>query len=293
MVRKTIMNLRRKRNTKTMKSTTPLISLLSDFGLKDPYVGEMKAVILSICPEACIIDISHNIEKFNTHMGAFVLASAAPYFPRSTVHAAVVDPGVGTKRRPLIVETERSLYVGPDNGLLMLSARSEGIRHAYKISNSEYMLPRVSTTFHGRDIFAPAAAHLAKGCTPSEFGHEVRDYVVPRFANPQIRKGGLLGEILHIDDFGNVISNISVKALEKVGIKEGCLLHVEFKHKALNLKFCSAYGEVVSKTPLALIGSSNFLEVSVNQGNASKTFKAKIGDSIRVSPFHTPANCFK
>ncbi len=268
-----------------MRSTIPLITLLSDFGVKDPYVAEMKAVILSICPAARIIDISHQIEKFNTHMGAFVLVSAAPYFPVGTVHVAVVDPGVGTKRRPLIVETKRCFYVGPDNGLLMLSAQREGIRHVYNISNPHYMLPTISRTFHGRDIFAPAATHLAKGCVPSEFGLEIHDYLIPRFAKPRMRKGGLLGEVLYIDNFGNVVSNISTKDLEKVGVKESCLLYVKFRKKVSKLKFCPAYGKVPVKAPLTLIGSSNFLEISINQGNASETFKVKIGDPICVSLF--------
>lgn len=282
---KSIMNSGKERNTKTIRLTIPLITLLSDFGVKDPYVAEMKAVMLSVCPEARIIDISHQIEKFNIHMGAFVLASAASYFPVGTVHVAVVDPRVGTKRRPLIVETERYFYVGPDNGLLMLSAQWEGIRHVYNISNPHYMLPTISRTFHGRDIFDPAAAHLAKGYVPSKFGPEIHDYLIPRFAKPRMGKGGLLGEVLYIDDFGNVVSNISTKDLEKVGMKAGCLLYVKFRKKVLQLKFCSAYGEVPVKAPLALIGSSDFLEVSVNQGNASEAFKVKIGDSICVSLF--------
>jgi len=266
----------------------PIITLLSDFGLRDPYVAEMKAAILSICPEARVVDISHEIEKFNIRTGAFVLASAAPYFPQGTIHVAVVDPGVGTKRRPLVVETGRCFYVGPDNGLLVLSAQREGIRHIYTISNPVYMLPRVSRTFHGRDVFAPAAAHLARGCSPSEFGPEVHDCLVPKFAKPRLRGGALFGEVLHIDDFGNVISNLSVKDLEKTGIREGSLLHVQLKGKALTLKLCSAYGEVPAKTPLAIIGSTDFLEVSINQGNASEAFKAKVGNLIRISP---PTEC--
>jgi len=258
----------------------PIITLLSDFGLKDPYVAEMKAVILSICPEARIVDISHEIEKFNIRMGAFVLASAAPYFPVGTVHVAVVDPGVGTKRRPIIVETERCFYVGPDNGLLMLATQKEGIRHIYHVSNPRYILTQVSRTFHGRDVFSPVAAHLARGCPPSEFGPEIHDYALPEFAKPRVRKGELLGEILHIDDFGNLVSNISAEDLEKMGVREGYALHVKLRGKTLALKLCSAYGEVPAKKPLGIIGSSDFLEISINQGNASKTFKVKIGDPI-------------
>ncbi len=260
-----------------------IITLLSDFGLKDPYVAEMKAVILSIYPEARIVDISHDIEKFDIRMGAFILASAAPYFPQGTIHVAVVDPGVGTERRPLIVETRRSFYVGPDNGLLMPSLRREGISQVYNISNPAYMRPKISRTFHGRDIFAPVAAHLAKGCAPSEFGAEVHDYVRPRFSEPQLRKHAVFGEVLYIDGFGNIVTNISVEDLEKIVAREGCRLHIELENKVLDLKLCSAYGEVPPGRALAIIGSGSFLEISVNQANASQTFEVKTGDSVNIS----------
>ena len=260
-----------------------VITLLSDFGLKDPYVAEMKAVILSISPQARVVDITHEIEKFNIRMGAFVLASAAPYFPPNTVHVAVVDPGVGTKRRPIIAETKRGFYVGPDNGLLMLAAHKEGIIKVYHIVNPKHMLSRVSRTFHGRDIFAPAAAHLTAGISPSEFGPAIRDYVFPEFVKPQARKGEVVGEVLHKDGFGNIISNISAEDLESAAIREGDSLLVKLGDKTLTLQFCSAYGEVPAGTYLAIIGSSNFLEVAVNQGSASRTFKAKVGDSFHIS----------
>jgi len=257
--------------------------LLSDFGLRDPYVAEMKAVILSICPEATIVDISHEIRKFDIRMGAFVLASATSYFPSGTIQVAVVDPGVGTERRPIIVETNRSSYVGPDNGLLMLSAQKEGISHVYHITNQHYVLPKISRTFHGRDIFSCAAAHLARGVSPPSFGPEVYDYVTPRFAKPYLKGDELFGEVLHVDNFGNVVTNISVKDLEKMGVQEGRFLYVKLGDKTLKLKLCSAYGEVPARSPLTIIGSSDFLEVSVNQGDASKAFQVKTGDPIKVS----------
>ncbi len=265
------------------KTANPIITLLSDFGLRDPYVAEMKAVILSINPKVRIVDVSHKIEKFNIRMGAFVLASAIPYFPAGAVHVAVVDPGVGTKRRPIIIETKNDFYVGPDNGLLMLAAQREGILHVYHVSNQRFMLHRVSKTFHGRDVFAPVAAHLARGRHVSEFGPKIQDHVLPKFAIPTFRKNGVLGEVLHVDDFGNVISNISAVDLEKTDIREGSCIDVNLKGKNLALKLCSAYGEVAAKKPLAIIGSSAFLEISINQGNASQMFKVKAGDLLRVS----------
>lgn len=262
----------------------PVVTLLSDFGLKDPYVAEMKAVVLSICPEATLVDISHEIKKFDVRMGAFVLASAAPHFPSGSVHVAVVDPGVGTSRRPITIETKRSFYVGPDNGLLVLSARKEGIRRAYHITNRRYMLPKISRTFHGRDVFSCAAAYLAKGVLPSEFGPEIHDYAVPEFAKPQLEGAKLLGEILYIDGFGNVITNISAGDLEKLDVSEGRFLQVKIGDKTLKLRFCSAYGEVPVGSPLAVIGGSDFLELSVNQGSAAKKFNVKAGDAVQVSP---------
>jgi len=259
-----------------------IVTLLSDFGLKDPYVAEMKAAIISICPEARIVDVSHEVEKFNVRMGAFVLASAASYFPEGTIHVAVVDPGVGTKRRPILVEAERGFYVGPDNGLLMLAAEREGIRHVYVLSNPRFMLPRVSKTFHGRDVFAPAAAHLARGCEPSDFGPEIKDYVVPKFAKPRLTKDKLVGEVLHVDDFGNVITNVSGVELERAGVREDAMLRLRFKDRAVKLRFCSTYGDVPVGEPLALIGSHDFLEVSVNQGNASQRLGAKVGGAVAV-----------
>jgi len=263
--------------------TMPIITMLSDFGLRDPYVAEMKAVVLSICPGATIIDLSHEVKKFDIRMGAFILASAAPYFPPGTIHVAVVDPDVGTRRRPLIVETPHALYVGPDNGILMLAAQKDGIYHVYNITNRRYMLPEISRTFHGRDIFSCAAAHLARGASPSEFGPEIHEYVFPTFARPSLEGDKLVGEIIHTDDFGNLITNISTEDLKKVNLKDGASFHIKLGDKTLTLRLCSAYGEVPKQEPLAIIGSSGFLEVAVNQGNASERSQIKTGDPVFLS----------
>ena len=262
----------------------PLITLLSDFGLKDPYVAEMKAVITGISPDARIVDITHSIDKFNLRMGAFILASTIRYFPEGTIHVAVVDPGVGTKRRAIIVQTERYFCVGPDNGLLMLAAESDGIKRVYAIVDSKFMLPRISSTFHGRDVFAPVAAHLANGTPPKKFGPEIKDYDKPRFVKPALQADGeLAGEVLHIDDFGNLITNIMSKDLEKVGIEAARPLTIRLKDISLRLSFCGTYGEVPLRSTLALIGSHDFLEIAVNQGNASRKLKVRVGDAVIVS----------
>jgi len=258
----------------------PIITLTTDFGLKDPYVAEMKAVILSISPNTTIVDISHEIEKFSIRMGAYVLTSASPYFPKGTIHVAVVDPGVGTKRRHLLIQTRQGFYVGPDNGVLALAAKNQGIEHIYEISNRKLMMPKISSTFHGRDIFAPAAAHLANGTSPAEFGPEIDRIVIPRFAKIVKGKDGLVGEVIHVDGFGNIITNFGCKELELINVED--MVNVKLKEVKLKLKFCKAYAEVEPQKPLAIIGSHNFLEISINQGNAAQTFKIKSGEKVEL-----------
>jgi hypothetical protein len=257
-----------------------IITLTTDFGLKDPYVAEMKAVILNISPDAVIVDVTHDIEKFNVRMGAYVLASASPYFPKGTVHVAVVDPGVGTERRPILIQTGRAFYIGPDNGVLVLAAKNEGVKHIYEIKNRRFMMPKISNTFHGRDVFAPAAAHLTKGTQPAEYGPEIREIVTPKFAKVIRRDDAFVGEILHVDGFGNVITNFREKELKALNVRDA--VTVEIKGVNLKLKLCKAYAEVEAHKPLAIIGSHDFLEISINQGNAAKTFKIEAGDKIKL-----------
>ncbi|HKZ93926.1 MAG TPA: SAM-dependent chlorinase/fluorinase [Candidatus Bathyarchaeia archaeon] len=259
-----------------------IVTLLSDFGLKDPYVAEMKAVILAICPNARIIDISHLIEKFNVKIGAFVLASAARYFADGAIHVAVVDPGVGTKRRALLAQTKRAFYIGPDNGILMLAAKQDPINHVFTLTNPEFMLPKISSTFHGRDVFAPAAAHLANGVKPERFGPEISDFTVPSFAQPVLQAKGLAGEVLYIDDFGNVVTNITGADLRKAGIKVGERLVIRLKNKSYHANLSTAYGEGAPRSLLALIGSHGLIEIAVNQGSASEKLRVKVGDAMNI-----------
>jgi len=258
-----------------------IITLTTDFGLKDPYAAEMKAVILSICPKAMIVDITHEIAKFNVQMGAYVLASAVPYFPEGSIHVAVVDPGVGTRRRPIVIQTRQGFFVGPDNGLLVLASEKQGIESIHEISNPRFMLPKVSSTFHGRDIFAPAAAHLLNGRQTAEFGPEIREAAKPEFVKVTRRNGALIGEVLHVDGFGNIITNISEKEVAQRHVKGA--ISVKLPSCKLKLKFCKAYGVTKPHEPLALIGSHGFLEIALNQGSAAAKFKTKAGDSVTVS----------
>jgi hypothetical protein len=257
-----------------------LITLTTDFGLADPYVAEMKGVILRISPHSRIVDVSHDVEKFNVRMAAYTLASAAPYFSKGTVHLAVVDPGVGTKRRAILIQTQQASYVGPDNGVLALAARSQGIEHVFEITNPRFKLSIVSNTFHGRDIFAPAAAYLSKGVRPAEFGPEIKRISLPRFTRIVRGKNMLVGEVLHTDGFGNVITNFPQEELQSAGAK--IKIGVKLKSRRMTLKLCRSYAEAKKNEALAIVGSHGFLEVSINQGDAAAILGVKAGDKITL-----------
>jgi hypothetical protein len=257
-----------------------MITLTSDFGLKDPYVAEMKGIILTINSKTILVDITHQIEKFNVRAAAFALASAAPYFPDGTVHMAIVDPSVGTDRRSIIIKTKKDYFVGPDNGILILASRNQTIQHIYKLTNPKYMLPKVSETFHGRDIFAPAAAYLDGGVNPEDFGPEIDDPVTPKFAKVKISEGSLTGEILDVDGFGNLITNINKK--DAAGM-EGKTLNIELACATLKIPFGKTYASAKPREPILLIGSHGFLELALNQASAAEKFHEKAGDKIKVS----------
>jgi len=258
-----------------------IITLTTDFGLKDPYAAEMKAAILSILPNAVIVDITHEISKFDMRMASYVLASAVPYFPKSSVHVAVVDPSVGTRRRSIVIQTRQGFFVGPDNGILILAAEKQGITYVHELANPKFMLPEVSNTFHGRDIFAPAAAHLLNCVKPSEFGPEISGVAKPDFTKVTRKKGVLVGEVLHVDGFGNIITNINEEEVTPSHMKSE--ISVELPSYKLKLKLCKAYGETKPHEPLALIGSHGFLEIALNQSSAAAEFKTKPGDAVTLS----------
>ena len=260
-----------------------MITLLTDFGTKDPYVASMKGVISSICPHAAVVDITHEVPKFDVRTGSLILAQASPWFPDGTVHVGVVDPGVGTARRPILVESKRFLFVGPDNGLLMLAAMRDGLRTVYAIENRRLMLKRISRTFHGRDIFAPVAAYLASGVEPQEVGPEITDYVVPDFARPEVSDEGISGEIMYVDGFGNLITNIPEELLAELGVKEGSEISIEMRGRGLKLKLHSAYGEARPGELLAIIDSWGMLEIAANLASAAEKLGVGPGDKIRVS----------
>ena len=260
----------------------PTITLLSDFGLRDSYVAQMKAVILSICRKATIVDISHQVERHNLRMGAFILASAAPYFPDRTIHVAVVDPGVGGKRRPILIETSRSIYVGPDNGLLLLAAKSYEIKKVYHIVERRFMAEQISATFHGRDVFAAVAAHIANGVEPSKIGRVVTDFVVPSYSEARIERGAVDCEVVHVDGFGNVVTNLHSRDLGKTVMRYGSGFKLKHKGKTVKLKLCRTYSDVQVGALLGLIGSHGFLEIAINQGSAAKRLAVTQGSKLKL-----------
>ncbi len=263
------------------RAKRPLISLLTDFGLMDPFVGEMKAVILSICPEARIVDISHQVEKYEVGMGAFILASAVPYFPDGTVHIAVVDPGVGSVRRPIVVETDRCLFVGPDNGLMIPAAEREGLLHVYEVTNRSMMRRQVSSTFHGRDIFAPVAAHLACGGRSEECGGEIMDYMRLPYHPPAITGKTATCEVFHIDGFGNIVTNLPETEFSKMSLRYGERIAFSFGRKRFSAKLVRAYADLRGSEFGVLVGSHGFLELACREKSAAQRIKARRGSVLR------------
>ena len=240
----------------------------------------MKAAILGICSSAIIVDVTHMVEKFDVREGAFLLASATPYFPIGSIHVAVVDPLVGTKRRPIILETERGFFVGPDNGVLALAAEAQVIVQAREITNLKLMLPHVSETFHGRDIFAPAAANLANGVRLEEFGPKISDVVTPKFTKVTLAKNAVSGEVLHIDDFGNIITNIPSNYVARF---RNSTVQVNLSSRKEQMKVLGTYAEARLTEHIVLVGSHGYAEIASNQGNASEKFHAKAGDKVTLS----------
>lgn len=259
-----------------------IIALLTDFGLKESSVAAMKGTILSICPKAQIVDISHEIPLFDVRHGAFVLASAATHFPRGTIFVGVVDPGVGTERRGIVVETERFLAVGPDNGLFSFFMDRERVKNVYEIKNKELMLEQKTHTFHGLTIFSPVAAHLANGVEPGLVGPKINNYIHWSIPRSIIKESAIFGEIIHIDQFGNGITNVTKKDLRKIKVNYDSYIKIKIDGKKVSAPFKRSYGFSKTGHYICVIGSYDFLEIAVNQGNAAKKLSLKIGNKIRI-----------
>jgi len=257
-----------------------IITLTTDFGESDSYAAMMKGVILSINPDAKIIDVTHQIPAGSIQEGGLIIKESYTYFPSDTVHVGVVDPGVGGKRRPIAVLADNHFFVGPDNGLFspIIEAQRIDIIH---LKEKRYWRHTISRTFHGRDIFAPVAAHLSLGVNPFLMGEEIDNPTTLAYPLPRESKTDLVGEVIRVDHFGNLITNITREHLSPFLASKALIITVG----SLTLKkICTTYNDVPEGQPLALIGSSNLLEIAINMGNAQNDLceKCKIGTKVTI-----------
>jgi len=258
----------------------PIITLTTDFGLNDHFVGAMKGVILDIVPEAQVVDICHAVQAFDVLDGALTIAQAYSYFPPATVHVVVVDPGVGTARRPIIASTERHHFVAPDNGVLsLIYAREErlNVRH---VTAEHYFLQPLSNTFHARDIFSPVAAYLAKGVDSQKFGDEVSDFV--RFNAPRpkvVDEHTLRGVVLKVDRFGNLVTNITPQDAPALFQPEATGFKIVVgKREITEIK--AAYAQGTPGEVFAILGSMGYLEIAANRAAAAQFVGAAKGSDV-------------
>ena len=255
-----------------------VLTLTTDFGLQDPFVGIMKGVILNIAPTARIIDITHQIEPQNILQAALTLEAAHAYFPKDTVHLVVVDPGVGSERRPIAVKNKSSTFVGPDNGVL--SPAIVPSSRIYELTNKKYFLPKISNTFHGRDVFAPTAAWIAQGISLSKMGRKITDPHLLEFPQPEVGKNVISGEIVAIDRFGNCISNISSELLNATFNLNDPLTLIIGKTRISD--FASHYSQCKKGDIGCLINSWGKVEIFCRDGHAAKKLKCKPGTSLTI-----------
>ncbi|HEX3051251.1 MAG TPA: SAM-dependent chlorinase/fluorinase [Aggregatilineaceae bacterium] len=273
----------------------PIITLLTDFGLSDAYVGTMKGVILSSCPHVHLIDLTHAIQPQNIRQAAYVLLTAFRHFPPHTVFLVVVDPGVGTERAPIAVSTNYGIYVAPNNGVLSYILPHVQVLHTALIQNPDYLPPSSSHTFHGRDIFSPAAAHLANGVPISELGPAVPELV--KLSDPQldIHPNRIVGQVLHIDHFGNIITSIGILTWQSTGSLQlspqfGSHEPVEISASTSRVRIGTelihsirpTYGTVEPGSRVVLVGSSGQLEIGINQGHAARSLDVKLDDPVTL-----------
>ncbi len=266
-----------------MRTEAPFITLTTDFGTRDPFVGVMKGVILGIEPRARMIDLTHEIAPQSVVEAALAVGTAYRYFPLWTIHLAVVDPGVGSARRPLLAVTERHYFLAPDNGLLSLVFEREESVRVIHVTAEHYFLQPMSATFHARDVFAPLAGWLARGIDISVFGEEVEDYVRLDLPHPRrVGKEILEGQVMHVDRFGNATTNITADELESFlsgRAEKDCLVVLKGQRIAGLSRY---YAEREEGTLGAVLGSAGYLEIFINQGNAAESWGIRPGDEVAV-----------
>jgi S-adenosylmethionine hydrolase len=258
----------------------PVIALLSDFGSRDHYVGTMKGVILGICPDATLVDISHDIPPHDVLEGALQLAASARYFPSGTIFVAVVDPGVGSRRRGIAVDTGDYRFVGPDNGLFTQVLAEMPVKKAVELTERRYGRPTVSRTFEGRDRFAPAAAWLAKGIQLPALGRAAADLHRLEIPVPEADQGAIRGAVLRIDRFGNLVTNVDRKSFEKFA--SGRQVQVSVGGRTVE-RLVATYAEIPSGEVCALFGSTDHLEVAANAGSAADVLGVTRGGAVTIT----------
>jgi len=259
----------------------PLIALVTDFGTADTYVGVMKAVILSLAPEARLVDLTHEVRAHDIREGAFKLYSASPYFPANTIFLAVVDPGVGSARKGLIARAGEWTLVGPDNGLFTYFWLHFPDAEAFELGSIDYRLPVVSNTFHGRDIFAPAAAWAARAVPLHRFGERIERPVTIGSLTPHKSGNHIEGVVIHVDRFGNMVSNLCARWMQREGIEPNTGWYIRVGSKKIR-RVARTYADAEPDVPVALWGSSGFLEISIREKNASSILGATTGTVIHL-----------
>ena len=272
------------RSQPSQKSAAAPIAMLTDFGYRDHYVGVMKGVIANIAPDACVIDLTHGLPPQSVTAGAIALAHSWRYFPKRAIFLAVVDPGVGTTRLPIAIDTSAGArFVGPDNGVLYFAAREAGIKRIVELRSPQFRLTNVSSTFHGRDIFAPAAAWMSSGTRLTALGPTLKDLTPLALPLPQQRGRTLTGEVIYVDGYGNLVTNLERATLEAFAASFRTASLLVRIAKGTSMEIFQAYGDVPSGAPLAILGSFELLEIAVRDGSAASSFGMAVGASVSVS----------
>jgi len=264
-----------------VQGARPLITLLTDFGERDCFVASMKGVILSINSTAAVVDLSHQIASHQIQEAGYFLKSCYRYFPAGTIHVAVVDPGVGTERRALLVSAAGSFFVGPDNGLFSELLEQEQGAKVWQIVNQDYRLETAGSTFDGRDVFAPAAAWLSKGVPPSFFGTAVHDPIRRAVAMPISHEDVLIGKIVSVDRFGNLISNITERQVREFRGAMGQSVEIHIGTAVIN-DLVGSYSQGSRQSPSALINSSGNLEIFLQEDSAARCLQVGVGEEVRL-----------
>jgi len=260
-----------------------IITLLTDYGIKDSYVAEVKGAILRILPDVILVDVSHDVGNYSIDEGAFHMARTVPYFPKGTVHVGVVDPGVGSERRGIIIQAKGAFLVGPDNGLLAPAAERLGVEKVFEIANMELLPKKVSDVFDGRDVFGPTGALIAKGVSPEELGPEIEGYIrIPAY-EAKVEGRSAEATVIHVDGFGNMVTNVTYELLEIMGAVEGSHFKVEMNRETYELLYVRRFSAVPEGELLLLVAGGGYLEFAVNQGNAMERLKAGKGDKALLT----------